>query len=333
MKALFLSFVAALVFTQPSFADYYEREGNYLYKITPYTQLWTTSEGIQATAQVAHQAMTSILDSLMKSRILPDSVMSREDLEKFRKAQEDMDDLVVYLNDFIQEQRVRGSHFEKVDLVPDALIILGGHKWSMNIGKGVGAAALAGLVVMPVKVTKIDIRSNKAVDEYASIRTAFVGWPSLDAGLGVGGGSRWRAGLGMIWDLNHAMVSPDQFWGVGPAVSASTPIFGIGGNVKAGVVSNWEMPGWVDFVYATAALEIGAAIEVTSHRVSISTIMKGEALMGLLDKSQQELYKESQKIIAREIDRQMRLRAGLTDEDESEVKKLDTENAPEILRN
>ncbi|MGE0764192.1 MAG: hypothetical protein AB7N80_13000 [Bdellovibrionales bacterium] len=331
MKRFGLLFAFMMAAVQPVFAEYYEREGNYLYKVTPYTELWSTADGVKVTAELAHKAMTSTLASMMKSRILPEAVMNRDDLERFRKSQEDMDDLVIYLNDFIKEQRARGGKLEKIDILPDGLILFGGHKFSINMGKGVGASAVAGLVIMPVKVAKIDIRTNQTVEEYASLRTSFVGWPSVDVGLGIGGGARWRVGLGAIWDLNKALVKPDQFWGVGPGLSWSPVTMGVGLNAKAGVLSNWEMPGWVDFAFAAVALEVGPTAELGTPRLNMTTIMKGEAVMGLFEKSQQDIYKNTQKVIAREIDKAMRERAGLTpgrstDDDEDNA---DTPN-PEL---
>lgn len=292
------------------FSTSYERDGQYLYRTQIYTELWSRSENVVVTAKIAHRVMVSIIDSLIKNRILPDKVMSREDLEKFRRYQENMDDLVFYLNDFIQEQRARGGKFEMVDSIPDALLLFGGHKFSINYGKGVGASAVIGLVIAPVWVTKIDMRTNKVVDQYASVRTAIVGWPTVDVGLGIGGGARMRVGLGAIWDLNKAFVKPDQFWGVGPAVSWSPVTAGVGLNVKAGVLSNWEMPGWIDFAFGAVSLEAGPTAELGTPRFNVTTIMKGEALMGIFEKSQQDLYRDQLKLIAREVDRLMREGSG-----------------------
>ena len=93
------------------------------------------------------------------------------------------------------------------------------------------------------------------------MRTSVVVWPAADAGFGLGGGIRSRVGVGFIWG-NDNFLEPSQFWGAGPGVSWSPVTLGVGVNVKVGVLANWEMPGWVDFSYATAALEIGPTAEL-----------------------------------------------------------------------
>jgi hypothetical protein len=305
MKRAGLILLALVTWGSMASAEYYEREGSYLYKVTPYKELWTKVEGIKITSQVATQVLGSVIESMQNHKILPQGVMTRNDLEKFRRAQKEVDGLVDYLNEFVREQRARGGKFEPLDLVPDALILFGGKKFSFAIGQGAGISGTVGLVLMPVMVEKFDTMTGKMVHKGPSLRSSIVVWPTADAGFGLGGGPRLRVGIAAVWDLNDALTNPSQIWGAGMGTSWS-PITVVGGvNVKAGFLSNWKMPGWVDFAYAAAAIEVGAVAEVGTPRINLTTMISGPAFMSMFDKSYEAAYNEVLREMARSLDRLM----------------------------
>jgi len=202
----------------------------------------------------------------------------------------------------VREQRARGGTLEKVDLLPDAIMVFGGHKLSLAVGKGAGVSGALGLVLMPVWVEKFNANTGRMVQEGLSMRTSVVVMPVADAGFGIGGGARWRAGIGLIWDMNDAFTNPEQFWGAGAGVSWSPVVLGAGVNVKVGSLSNWEMPGWLDFTYATVAMEFGPTAELGTPRINLGTVISGPAFMGLFDRAHEQAYKDLIKDTNRKMD-------------------------------
>lgn len=295
MKRIIALILGSVFITSSAWAEYYEREGSYVYKVTPYTELWSTADGVKVTAKLAHKVLLSVLETMHAKRMLPDAVLSQSDLEKFRKAQNDVDSLVDYLNEFVREQRARGGKLEGVDLLPDAIMFFGGHKFSLNFGKGAGVSGSVGLILMPVWVEKFNVNTGKLVQEGVSMRSSMVVMPAADAGFGIGGGARNRVGIGLIWDMNDSFTNPAQFWGAGVGVSWSPVVVGAGVNVKVGALSNWEMPGWIDFTYASVALEVGAVAEIGTPRINLSTVISGPAFMGLFDRAQEQGFKDMMK--------------------------------------
>lgn len=328
MNRFFAITVALILGAPAAFAERYERQGNFILKVTPYKELLSSQEGIKVTAKVAQQVLVNVMGSLKEKNLIPDSIATREDLERYRKAQVDVDSLVDYLNDFVKEQRSRGTYFESADLAPSALIFFGGKKFSLNWGTGAGASASLGLVMMPVKIEKFDVVNKKKVDEFVSMRFSTVLWPSADVGFGVGGGARARVGVGFIWDLTHEFSYPDEFWGAGPGLSWSPVVIGAGINLKVGVISNNKLSGWVDFLYAAAALEFGPTVELGSPRINVTTVMSGPAIMSYFDKASQDAYMSTLKDISNRMDDWMRERGpqipGTSDgKDDKSKKKTD----------
>ncbi|MBK8204929.1 MAG: hypothetical protein IPK68_22340 [Bdellovibrionales bacterium] len=64
----FLFVLAAALFTGPmAFGEKYERDGNFILRVTPYKELWATQDGIKLTAQVAQQVLVGVMESLKKN--------------------------------------------------------------------------------------------------------------------------------------------------------------------------------------------------------------------------------------------------------------------------
>lgn len=290
-------------------AEYYSQDTNYIYRETPYSEYIHQQDGIRDIAVMAHSAFLTALESLHKAKIFPEAVLSMDDIRQYKEAQGKIDDLVDYLNSFITEERKRPGAFDFVDLVPDAFMIFGGTGFSLNLGVGGGASAQLGVIIMPVKVEKYDKRTGQLVSTRPGVNLSLIGWPSGNLGFGAGGGGKLRVGAGVIWDLNDAFVRAEQFWGVGAGSSWTPVMAGAGINVKTGVVSNWEMPGWVDFAYATAAWEFGPAAEVTTPHINVTTFISGPAILGMLDRSSQKVMTDILKDMEKSMNEFMRKHA------------------------
>jgi len=308
MKSLVIALCLALVGGLAQ-ADEYVNEGKYIYRYTPYSQIKSQNPMIKETAALAHVALVATLESLQRHAIIPEKVMSKKDLDELRARRQDVDDLVDYLNTYITEERGRATFRfleDKTNVLPDAILIFGGRKASIAVGRGISGSVSIGLVLMPTWEQKIEVATGKIVDEGLTVRSALVGWPSGDVGFGIGGGSRTRFGVGFIWDLNGSFVNPDQFWGAGVGASFSPPELGVGVNLKGGLLSNWEMPGWVDFAYITAAMEMGLMGQIGTPHVNVTTIISGNQFMSMFEKSQQKVFEQAIREVNRNLDAKLK---------------------------
>lgn len=306
MKRLGLLLICAMFFGQGAFAEYYEREGNHIYRVRPYKELWSSIDGVKVTAQLARKHMFLVLENMVSKRILPEAVVSAKDLEKYREYQNQTDDLVGFLNEFVKEQRLRNPEFEKLDLIPNAVVLMVGGKVSIALGKGVGASGALGWVIMPVKVEKIDLTTNKLVEEYASIRSSLVFWPALDAGLGIGGGLVKRIGMAFVWG-DDTFVNPDQFWGGGIGASFSPVTVLAGGNFKIGSILNWKGP--TRFMYAMGSFDFGPIAEAGALRVNAAVVTSAPAVLSLFDRTSELAYNDEMRKMTRAMDQMMREKA------------------------
>ncbi|MCB0355777.1 MAG: hypothetical protein KDD40_02160 [Bdellovibrionales bacterium] len=302
MRFLVALFLAVIGVSSIGQAELYEKDQMFIYKISPYTEVLSEEEIVQFTATLSHAALVSVMESMVTKQVFPESVATIEDVERLRRANKDVDSLVLYLNRLIEEQRAQKGRFSLPDLVPDAFMVFGGKKLSINVGAGVGGSLSLGVILMPVYIEKYSQKTGKLEDEYFSVRFAIVGWGNGDVGAGLGGGSSFRIGLSAIWDLNDAFLSPDQFWGAGLGASWSPLVLGMGVNAKVGFLSNWDMPGWLDFAYISAGLEVGAKVEVSSPRLNFSTFISGARIMSMLESSQKKALEAAMREMSKKFD-------------------------------
>ncbi|MCB9026917.1 MAG: hypothetical protein H6625_11400 [Bdellovibrionaceae bacterium] len=285
-----------------SFAEFYEKDQAYIYKIRPYTEVLTEEELVVFTAKLSHVALVSVLESMVEHKVFPESIANIDDINRLRRANDDVEALVIYLNRLIEEQRKEKGKFSLPDLMPDAFMITLGKKLSLSVGAALSGSLSLGVVLMPVFVEKYSQKTGELVDDYFNVRMGIVGITNGDAGVGMGGGSALRIGLGAIWDLNDSFVNPEQFWGAGVGASWSPIVLGAGLNAKVGFLSNWDMPGWLDFAYISAAVEVGANIEVSTPRVNFTSVFSGAKLMAMLESSQKKLMEASFKDLGKKLD-------------------------------
>lgn len=303
MRRMFkiLAALSVAVSALPASAEYYENDGKYIYRITPFSEMFKEQDAVKQTAEIAYRALFSVLDSMKAKQILPEEVATVGDIEKLRRSRDNVDALVEYLNGFVREQRQRANY--EMTVVPSAFMIFGGGKLTL---KGISGSISAGAVVMPVYVDQINAQTGKVVDSYTSLRSALVAWPSGDVGMGLGGGSKARVGMGFIYDLNSAFMRPEDFWGAGLGVSFSTPALGWNWNAKSGFLSNTDLPGVLDFFYATAAIEFGPAAEVSTPRANMTVIMSGTEVLNAITGVQRKMMEEANKEMNRKLNDMMK---------------------------
>lgn len=299
---LFVVSLLAILIQNVAQAEFFEKDQMYIYKVRPYSEVLSDEELIQFTAQISHVALVSVMESMVETKLFPSEIANVQDIEKLRKANKDVEILVAYLNRLVDEQREQNSEFSLPDVVPDAFMVFGGKKLSLNIGGGVGGSISLGVILMPVYVEQYSQRSGELVDDYFSVKAAVVGWTNGDVGFGVGGGTGVRIGVGAIWDLNDAYTRPDQFWGAGLGASWTPLTVGAGVNAKVGFLSNWDMPGWLDFAYLTAGLEIGATAEISSPRLNLTSFFSGAKIMSLLESSQRKAFEAALRELSKKMD-------------------------------
>ena len=143
---------------------------------------------------------------------------------------------------------------------PTGFVIFSGIELTGGFILSGGGSVMLGVAFVPMKVTRVEIDTQKT-EEYLEFDSNLILWPSANIGAGVGGGTNFRGGVGLIWgELNNAK----EFAGlvVGPSVSTN---LGVGGNFKAQFLKNWNKKGAVSNFFLTAGLELGASAKLEGH--------------------------------------------------------------------
>lgn len=267
--------------------DTFYQDTNYIYQVSPYKHVLGDEKATAALLSKSVAVFRNFLERMVAVKAIPQEILTVEDLNKMTQSEEQIDVLARYLNQWVDTQKKRNPYnFDLVDALPDALMVFGGAKGS--VGKGVsGAGSLSvGLVIMPVKVTRID-KVSQNIDTYYSAKIAVVGMPNVDGGVGVGGGANFRAGIGLLWATNNQIVDPTQFVGGGMGISTTVVPMGHGINLKInGMAYDNERP-MIDFIFASASYEFGVTSAVEAH-LNFAGFIPGEKLMTYFNPQQQQ---------------------------------------------
>ena len=267
--------------------DTFYQDTNYIYQVSPYKHVLADEKATAALLSKSAGVFKNFLQRMVEAQVIPKEVLTVEDLNKLTQSEEQLDVLARYLNQWVDTQKKRNPYdFNMIDALPDAVMIFGGAKGS--VGKGVsGAGSLSvGLVIMPVKITRIDKVTQETVSYY-SAKVAVVGMPNVDGGVGVGGGANFRAGLGFLWATNNQIVDPSQFVGGGMGLSTTIVPMGKGINLKINGMAYDNVRPMIDFIFASASFEFGVVSAVEGH-LNFSAFIPGEKLMDYLNPSKQQ---------------------------------------------
>lgn len=240
-------------------ADVFTQDSQFIYKTLPLKGHLAKKRNVTLLSQIGWTVLKNFLAGLDQRGILPNEIRTFEDLKAFENNEKDIGDAMATANRWIRSaQQTSPNFFSGWDTIPDAMMIYVGTKIAKNFGFGGGGSLSIGLIFLPVKVQQFSKATRKLIAEYSSVRLAPVAWISPDVGVGVtaGVGPRLRWGATLIWSANEAFTDPKMFTGLGVGVSSSFFKF-VGINLKAGVLNNLDMPGWIDFVYFSAGHEAG----------------------------------------------------------------------------
>jgi hypothetical protein len=159
---------------------------------------------------------------------------------------------------------------------PTAFFAFAGGTFSADWGFSAGGSITVGLVVVPTRVRQIEIATG-IERRYYVFDTALIGWPVVDLGVGVGGSAGLRIGLGAIWG---PLKKASDFTGLLGAVSISGK-FGIGLNIKAGVLLTSQGAFQIRNPFFTVAFDQGAEAEFAAH-VNASTILPASQVIKMI---------------------------------------------------
>ncbi len=240
------------------------RVGNYTYLKTPYSYMKDDTK-----VTMLKQSLKLLTHKI--NTLLPDSEYKEEALSTLDASYANFDELVSQL--FAHSLNIDHEGATGADILPTALLFYVGGVFTVNTKVGGGGSASIGLVIQPFHVTRIDMISKEQVS-YHEYQTAWIGWPNLNLGVGAGGGTRYRVGMGLIWGT---LEKPSDF--VGPVLAASkTAIANIGINIKAGALHQWGSEKWFQNPFMVVGYEMGAAVSAEVHG-NISYVIDVKGIM------------------------------------------------------
>jgi hypothetical protein len=261
VSLLLLSLLVGLIAPNANAARI-ENDGKYVYYLTPWTDAFRDKEQTKFLFGVGLNVLKEYLTSLIG--VVP---QSDDDFRSYEVANEKLDSMLENLNQSMNQLRSHSS-LSAVDAVPTALLVYGGTKISANLKIGAGGSISLGLVMMPVRVQKVDKFSREVVgDPEVQWRFAPIFWLSPEVGttseVGVKVAPKVRVGGGFIW--SRTMSDPSQFSGYGASGSRTFSVGPVGLNLKVGFVNNTNLKDYLDTVYAIAGYESGLTAGQSWH--------------------------------------------------------------------
>jgi hypothetical protein len=251
----------------------YSRDARYLYAKTaiPLTMALSAEQG-----KALHEAADRMKDELLalqsinprtglRGRIDRGVVASAEEFSR------SLDSLVSYAQQYYPVIAQEGLHVTSA--IPTGLVVFTGFELTGGFIASGGGSVMLGIVLVPMHVTRIEIDTNKQ-DEYVTFDSNLIVWPSANVGVGVGGGTNLRGGMGLIWGQ---LASAKEFAGLVLGGSASADL-GVGTNFKAQILKNWNKKGAVSNFFLTAGAEIGPSAKLEGHG-NISYLIDAETYL------------------------------------------------------
>ena len=278
-------------------ATYNEIQGNYIYTITPWMDYHTNKKLTRYLMEASVGALSSRVKEFISQGLIPKELVSIDDVDQIFAIEGQLGDSIEHLDKWISHKESEGG-FSRWR--PKAIMIFFGGGGSLHLKVGAAIVGQIGFVVMPVKVIETNIQTGEKSDPYFDVKVHPVALGSGSLGAGVGGGVHFRVGAMAI--LGGPMFDrPDQFWGVGGGISSSVA-FGVGVELKKGIISNTELSGWIDFIYLSAAVEIGLVAKATAPQLNGIVVLPLGSLIGTLEGTQMN----SINTFEREVEMRMR---------------------------
>ncbi|MBT4792369.1 MAG: hypothetical protein HON90_12430, partial [Halobacteriovoraceae bacterium] len=178
--------------------------------------------------------------------------MGDEDMKKSKEMLKKMESFLDRANTYTGYKEIgRDSEIDMSEVLPDAYTIQVGYKGKTpKAGVGAGVGVTFALVIMPYCIQEYDKQTEEVTDSFADVETSLVGWLGGSVGVGVGGGSKIRVGIGAIHTLYKDFTRPDEFNGVYGGLSCSwQKVAGL--SVKSGAVKKLNTMNLPDFLFTT----------------------------------------------------------------------------------
>ena len=303
--AIFLTSIGLL--TTRVQATYNEIEGGYIYTITPWMDYHTNKKLTRYLMEASVGVLSSRVKEFISQGLIPKKFVSIDDIDQMFATEGLLENSIEHLDKWISHKESVRPQESFSKWRPKAVMIFFGGGGGLHLKVGAAVVGKIGFVVMPVEVIETNIQTGEASDPYFDIRIHPVIFGSGSLGAGVGGGVHFRVGVMVI--LGGPMFDrPDQFWGAGGGVSFSVAL-GVGVEVKKGIMSNTELSGLVDFVYLSAAVDIGLVAKATAPQFNGIVVLPLGSLIGALGGTQMNSsYDQYISTLEKEVGMRMRNR-------------------------
>jgi len=253
VSSYLLIFLLALCFSSASFSKtIIKRYGDKIVYTTPWAEL-SMPEKIEA-AEDAKNYIQSKLANIVTSE------KARDDISAILTKEAEIDAVINDATRWIESSNEMYLGIRLTDVKPTGFFITIGGAFSANLKIGGGAGGNIGFVFVPSKIQIYNIRKKQITSSYFTLKPAIIGMGNVDVGGGIGGGSCFRVGFGVIWG---ALTSPDDFRGVFVGISGTTS-FGFGQNTKVFLLKN-SSKDYIQNVAFMTSWESGPVAEVSFH--------------------------------------------------------------------
>ena len=258
------------------------RNGPYVYFKTPYKELLQSER-----QEILNRASRVVLKKLEVTvpQISPNDEITEETLERLELLGQNMDLFIKKLEPYTSLEPLHGTSLRGA--APTAFYLFLGGKFVADLKVGGGGAVGLGIMLLPVKVTRIDMISRKA-ETYYSVENSWIIFGNGQAGAGVGGGPTARVGVGLVWGPADRV---EDLYGVTLSASGLVVLGPKGLNLKGGVLKQWGRSRMNPFI--SVAMEFGPAAAANIHMNFGGIIRANDVLDGLFgDVGQIRLEKE-----------------------------------------
>jgi|GEM_PF-3285422 len=196
--------------------------------------------------------------------------VSKDELVKFLKYKSDftIDEI-----SSIFEEIDKNSLKKEVTLLKDT--VLGGQKKTLKAADG----------------SKLTVLTRFEPDTAQAVLAA----PAI--GVGVGGGSAIRVGMGAAWWRGNKLMEPEDLYGLGLAYSQDVSFIGTGYNLKGGPMNSDNASGWIDFFYSSFSFSFGPQTEFSPIKANVVFLKQPLWLFEMLG-----LEKKAESLLQKGID-------------------------------
>lgn len=295
------------------------REDNKLKQRVPFQQCLGATDRKEVLKAIIDTSWKEFLKGAKKLAFTSvfDGEMLGESIAQRRVEALEVDEYLNIANNFVAMlEEDRSDELEISEFFPDAFLVFFGAKTSGSVAVvKAGGAIVFGFVIMPFCIKSYDLAANAesieyepVIEESIGVESAVVTWGGPSVGVGIGGGMKWRVGVGAIWSYSRDFVDPSDFNGFygGSSCSAGYKLGGV--TAKVGVVKKPNTMNFPDFALATYSYDKGVSAGIGCN-FNAYGIIAGSVVYGVLNKrleaTLKQMAKDQSAAIVKEIEMKM----------------------------